>query len=162
MALRNYDETAQRIQEVADDALDDIADDAIRHIVSRTRAGYDVHGRRFAPYSVFTRKKRTRRRPSHTPDLFDFGHMLSALREDRPRANQRTITISGQSFSSGGLSERNKGRWHQTGTEKMPQREWFGIQDGAALDLLSEGVRKITQVVNLEDRRTAFRVHLRV
>ena len=108
--------------------MQEVGESARKLIVSRTKSGKDVRDITFAKYAEKTRK-------NGIPDLTDKGDMLNSLVVDAVE-NKAVISMKNS-------TENDKGRYHQDGTTKMPQREWFGLSKSDINKLISNTVMPI-------------------
>lgn len=120
-------EQERAIREGARRGVDDVAEEALNHIRRRTSRGIGTNERRFTPYSPgYAEEKYGSRGRTQPVTLIRSGEMLSSLYVRPARSGARSAGYRREiTFRSRAMERR--GRYHQDGTRRMPQRRWFGL-----------------------------------
>lgn len=97
-----------------------VADEVKKHIQQRLDSGIDTQGRAFTPYSAKYAAKRAKEGRGASPvNLQRSGNMMRAI--------QTSFTkYSCSIFVRGSRNEAVYGAAHQDGTDRLPQRRWWG------------------------------------
>jgi len=101
-------------------ALHNIALTVRTDIKNKTRdKGVDVYGNKFKEYAESTQKRKEKAGAPGFVNLTDHSNMINSVAV-KPIPNGWAVYIADK-FDS------KKGYWHQTGSGKLPKREWFGV-----------------------------------
>jgi hypothetical protein len=105
--------------------LIDLANRGIQLIQERTESGRDMRGDMFEPYSEeWAEVRRETGRNTDVVDLLYEGHMRANM---TPKADRGEAVI----FFPDSI-EGMKAMAHHEGTETLPERAWFGFQEGTS------------------------------
>lgn len=131
--------------------VDSAADAVLVHMKRRTGRGVGVNERQFQPYSAqyAIDEKGGRRQPV---TLIRRGDMMNAL-QVRPEGRlKRVVRFTDR-------RQERKGRAHQFGTRRLPQRRWFGVTVRFARRLFTTFQANITAKLP-KDRRRRFKIEI--
>lgn len=135
--------------------LDEQANDALRHLRSRTIRGIGINDRKFEPYRPSVAKRKGRSAPV---SLQEKNNMLGSLYVRPGSKGRREIIFRDR-------SQERIGRFHQFGTrnrngsKRMAARRWFGV----TLRYSRESFQKFARAMEVAiptDRRKSFKISL--
>lgn len=107
----------------SEEAMLNAAGRQITRIRERTEQGKDVNGSEFTPYSEKYAKRREKKGRNVTPvDLTMSGRMLNSMTPEVRSPSQFAITVMDADAAI-------YGRAHNEGTDKLPQRRFFDVNE---------------------------------
>ncbi len=104
-------------------------------VLDKTAKGYDYMGRNFKPYSKAYAERRQKMGIGTRPDLQVSGTMLGSIRTEVKDPRHGAVFVSGASEPGGGIRSDMLAQIHNTGTGKMPLREFMNLAPSAVQKL---------------------------
>lgn len=142
-----------------ENTLGSAGDRAVINIVTRTKAGIDRHGNKFAEYAESTkRKKRKKRQRIRPPTLTDTEQMLNDMSVTQVNGYWGEDLIVAEVGFTTRRSE-NIARFHIGGTVNMPERDFAGLTPQDEEDF-NEFIGAETRRFVPSDRRRRVRIQV--